>query len=184
MAWAAPAAGILGLVGAGIYTLGAVRQGYAQSAQANYEAQVAQNNQKIAYQNAAYASQAGGEATFEKGLQERAQAGSLTAGLAAHGVDVNTGSAADVRRSQAELGQLGEETTAQSAALNAYGYRTAATSFGAQSTLLRAEAPQDITAGYLSGAGTLLAGASNIGGKWGSYLSPTSAPSTNTGLGF
>jgi hypothetical protein len=175
MAWLAAAAPIIGAVGAGISAIGAVRQGEAQSAEANYQAQVAQNNQVIAQQNAAYATSAGERQTYDVGLQQRARAGSIRAGIAANNLDVNTGSAAEVRASQAQMGQVAEETTKANAALTAYGYRTQGTSFGAEAQLKRAEAPQDVTAGFLSGGGLLLSGASNAGFKWNALSSPAAS---------
>lgn len=165
MSWPV-AGGVLGLAGAGISAIGAISQGESQAAEARYQAQVARNNQTIAQQNANYALAAGSEATYQTGLQQRARAGAITTGLAASGLDVNTGSAAAVRQSQAEFGQQAEETTAQNAALTAYGYRTAATSFGAEAGLRQAEAPKDITAGFLTAAGGLLGSA----GKWAPFF--------------
>jgi hypothetical protein len=160
------------ILGAGITAIGQVRQGEAQAAEARYQAQVARNNQVIAQQNANYALQAGEEATYQTGLRERAKAGQLTADLAAGGLDVNTGSAAELRTSQAELGQQAEETTKQGSELTAYGYRTQATSYGAQAQLLQAEAPMDITAGYLGAGGTLLSNVGNLGIKWNALANP------------
>jgi hypothetical protein len=177
MAFLAAAAPVLGLVGSVIGAVGAVQQGSAQAAQARYEAQVNANNAIIAQQNAQYAIQAGEAASYQTGLRERAKAGAITAGIAANNIDVNVGSAAEARETQAELGQLSTETTRANAALQAYGYRTQATSFTAQQRLLQAEAPQDIAGGFLRGAGTLLAGASNFPTKWGA-LFPSAAPTT------
>lgn len=170
MAFAPEVAAGAGILGAGISAVGAISQGESAAAEARYQAQVSANNKIIATQNANYALSAGSEATYETGLRERARAGTITADIAAHGVDVNTGSAAEVRKSQAELGQQAELTTTENAALTAYGYRTAATTFGAESQLQQAEAPRDIAAGFLTGAGGLAGSAGNIGLKWSSLL--------------
>ena len=166
VAFLAEAAPVLGAVGAGIGAIGAVQSGMANASAARYQAQVARNNQIVANQNASYAAAAGNVQTANVGLKERAQAGELTADLAAHGLDVNTGSAARVRASQREIGLQNEEQTAANAALSAYGYRTQATSFGAQAQLDQAQARQDVEAGFLSAGGTLLSGAGNLGFKW------------------
>ncbi len=156
----------LGTAGAAIGAFGQIRSGEANAAEASYRAQVAANNAISARQNAAYATQAGETQTYDIGLREKARAASVRTAFAANNIDVNSGSAARVQASQAELGQMAEERTMANAALQAYGYRTQATSFEAQERLAKAEAPQDRTAGFLGGAGTLLAGASEIGFKW------------------
>jgi hypothetical protein len=167
MAAAAPIiSGVAGIAGAGVGALGAATQGEAQAAEARYQSQIARNDQIIAEQNAGYATQAGETATYDVGLRERAAAGRITSGIAANNIDVNTGSAARVRATQTEMGQLAEERTMASANLTAYGYRTQATSFGAQAQLEKAEAPLDVAGGFLGATGAVLAGASNIPFKW------------------
>lgn len=169
---AAPAVGSLGtvatvagLAGTGIAAAGALEQGQAQAAEANYQAQVSSNNAIIAGQYAQQATQTGQLQAFETGLQERQKEQAITAGIAAGGINVNTGSAADVRESQRELGTLDVNTVLNQAALQAYGYRTQQTSFQAESQLQHAEAGFDTTAGWLSGVGTLLSGSA----YWGAY---------------
>jgi hypothetical protein len=166
MAFMAAAAPILGAVGAGMGALGQIQGGMARAAEARYQAQVAENNAIIARQNAGYAIQAGEQRAYDVGLRERARAGHMTAELAAGGIDVNTGSAAKVRETQQGLGTQSQLTTMQDSLLQAYGYRTQATSFEAQQRLYQAEAPQDILGGILGGGGALLSGASNVGFKW------------------
>lgn len=166
--------GIAGIAGAGISAAGAIHQGEAQAAEARYASQVAANNATIAAQNASYALRAGSEATFQTGLRQRAKAGDIRANLAAGGLDVNTGSAAEVRRSQAELGEQAELTTAGNAGLTAYGYRSQQSGFQAESQLKAAEAPMDVTGGFLSGTGTLLSNVGTLPLKWANFLTPAS----------
>lgn len=156
---------VLGLAGTGVSALGALSQSAAASRQAAYEAQVAQNNQTIANQNAAYAAKAGEEQSYQQSLRERQREEAVVAGLAASGVDVNSGSARQVRESENVLGQTDVANVRQRAALEAYGYRSQAANFGAQAQLERAASSSDLTSGYLSAGGTLLSGASKfIGG--------------------
>lgn len=156
----------LGAVGTGISAIGAFSQGQSAAAEANYQARVATNNQKIAEQNANYATAAGQTQATDVGLRERAKGGELTAGFAANNIDVNTGSAKQVRQSQAEIGGQDVQQTLDNAALTAYGYRTQATNFGEQAQLEKAAAPRDILGGTLGGLGTLASGVSNLGFKW------------------
>ena len=171
-------AAVAGTAGAAISAAGAISGGLSSAAQARYQAQVAQNNQVIAAQNAEYALQAGGQQTYNVGLQERERAAKITTGFAANNIDVNTGSAAQVRASQAQIGEQAQEQTAANAALTAYGYRTQQTSFAAESALQKAAVPRDIAGGLLGGAGTLLSSASNISLKFGNLAQPDIAAGT------
>jgi hypothetical protein len=90
-------------------------------------------------------------------------------------MDVNTGSAADIRETVARTGQLDVERVRSDAALRAYGYRTQASNFAAEVPLERAAAANDETAGFLRAGGTLLSGLGSVGGKW-------SALRTNNGV--
>lgn len=177
---------VAGLAGTGISAIGAIEQGHAQAAEANYAAQVSKNNEVMAGQYAEQATQTGEQQAFMQGLRERQRQQSITAGIAASGVDVNTGSAADVRQSQRELGALDVETVRQQAALQAYGYRTQQTNFAAQSQLQSAEAGFDTTAGWLQGIGSLLSGAAYWGrfgtsGGTANALQPSAGVDAGTG---
>lgn len=156
-----------GLVGSAVSAVGSIAQGNAEAAAANYSAQVAQNNAKTANQNANYSIAAGETKAYDQALAERAQVGAITAGLASHGIDVNSGSAEDVRVSEAEKAQTDVETVRQQAQLNAYGYRTQATSFEAQSQLDKAQAGFDTEGGFIKAAGGLLTGVAKFGGGFG-----------------
>lgn len=174
---------ILGAAGAGISAIGAIGQGESQAAEAKYQSQVAANNARIAQQNANYALAAGETQATNVGLQERAKGGAITAGIAANNIDVNTGSAKQVRESQAEIGTEDVQQTLSNANLTAYGYRTQATSFQAESQLQAAEAPRDVLGGALTGLGTLASGASNLGFKWAGLSSPTGLSAASPGPG-
>lgn len=159
----AAAAGAIGSVGSAI---GAISSGNAQAAQAAYQAQVDKNNQIIASQNAAYATQAGEAKAYDQGLKERAQQGALAAALAANGIDINSGSAEDVRQTQRQTGLLETERVRQNAALTAYGYRTQSSNFGAQAGLDAAQSKFSSEAGWLKGVGGLLSSASVLPSKF------------------
>jgi len=160
---AATASLIAGVASTGVAVAGSLSSAAAQKSNANYQAQVARNNETIAAQNAEYATQAGQEKAQEVGIQEREQQGQVTTALAAGGVDVNSGSAADVEKTQKETGSLATQQTVDNAALQAYGYRTQQANFGAESGLLTGQAGQATTAGDLMAGGGLLSGASGVG---------------------
>lgn len=84
-------------------------------------------------QNAAFAEEAANDAIARGGMDEdqqrlatRAAIGTQRAGFAANGVDVNSGSAADIQDDTAALGELDALTIRNNAAREAWGYRTQA----------------------------------------------------------
>jgi hypothetical protein len=171
MAFLAPIAGILG---AGVSAVGAVAGGEAASENASYQAQVAANNAIIATQNANYATEAGQTKAANESLKSAATGGEIKTALAANNIDVNSGSAAAVEKSQREEGELNAETTLNNAELQAYGYRSQATNYTAESGLLTSEAAQAPIGADIGAAGSLLSNASGIGFKWQNFgSSPT-----------
>lgn len=162
----ATAALIAGVVGAGVSAGGAVETGQANANAANYRAQVASNNSVIAKQNADYAIEAGMVAGETQSLKGAAAGGTLKSRQAASGVDVNSGSAVDVRTSQREAATLDTETVMNNAELQAYGYGVQATSYKAESQLDTLTADQATTGADIGAAGSLLSNASSLGFKW------------------
>jgi hypothetical protein len=148
----------------------------AQSAAANYQAQVSLNNATIAQQNAQLAAQTGEAKAEATSLQNREQIGRIAAAQAAGGIDVDSGSAVDVRSTQREMGRLSQLTDVSNAALQQYGYRSQGTSYQAQAGLETAQAASAARAGPIAAAGSLLGGA-------GSALSRFSWMQTNAGGG-
>jgi hypothetical protein len=103
---------------------------------------------------------------IEHGIGRRIAGGRAKAAQGASGIDVNTGSAANVRTAIAKLGALDALTIRSNTARAVYGYEVAATSDEAQSQLLSAEAKQAGTAGDISALGTFLSSASSVGAKY------------------
>jgi hypothetical protein len=151
----------LGLTALGGVTgaLGAIQQGKAQAASARFNAAVAGINAQQAERNAQMASEAGMAQAAMRERQTRAEVGQLKANQAASGIDVNSGSALDVRSSAAELGELDALTVRSNATKEAYGYSTQANSFRNEAGLENAEAENDETAGNVGAASTLLGAA-------------------------
>lgn len=155
-------AAVVGTIGTAVSAVGQISSGMAAKNEAAYRAQVADNNRKIAEQNAAYAQQAGAAQAEAAGRRARAQQGTITAALAASGVDVNSGSAEDARRSTAETGLLNQLTTEHNAMLQAYGYRSQGTGFAAQAQLERSAADRAIPSALLGAGSSLLSGVSKL----------------------
>lgn len=145
---------------------GAMEQGAAGQAAANYQAAVAANNAKIANQNAAWDIQSGEIQAANRGLRARAQVGAQKASQGAGGVDVNTGSASDVRAGTAEMGMLDALTIRSNAARQAYSAEVQGVSDTAQSQLDIMQGEQSEKAGDIGAATSLLNGVSTVGSKY------------------
>lgn len=168
MAFVAPLALAAGVIGTGITAAGAIEQGQATANMANYQAVVASNNATIANQNANYAIQAGEAQAANTSQKGAAAMGKVKAAQAASGVDVNTGSAADVQQGERQTNQLDTETVLNNSELQAYGYRSAATSYTAQAGLEETEAEQAPIGADIGATGSVLSGISGVGLKWSS----------------
>jgi hypothetical protein len=156
----------VGLAGTALSAYGSYEQGQAQSASAQYQAQVAANNAKIARQNAVLEIQSGETQATNVGLKTRAVVGQEKATQGASGVNVNKGSAVDVRAGTEETGMLDALTVRSNAARRAYGYQVSATSDTAQSQLLQRQSEQAETAGDIGAFASLISGASTVGGQY------------------
>jgi len=138
---------------------GFAMQGYAQSQMADYQAQVARNNQIIANQNAAISLQQGTQAEETQRIKTGEMIGSLDAQEAASGVNPNTGSPLNVRASARETGELDAEMVRYNAGIQARNYLYQGQMAGAQAGLYSAEAGWDV-------ANSILGGASSVSNKW------------------
>ena len=146
------------VVGSVISGIGAINSAEAQSANAKYQSEIASNNEQIAQQNAQLASAAGEAQVEQSGIKTRAAVGAIEAAQGASNIDVNSGSAVDVRASASELGQLDALTIRSNAEKQVYGYETQATAFAGQAALSAAQASQAPEAGAFSAVGSVLSG--------------------------
>lgn len=154
MAFLAAAAPIIAVAGTAISAGSSVLNGM-------YAGQVADNNAKVAGQNAEYTLEAGGREAGISSLRGTEEGARIKTAQSAHGVEVNSGSASIVRASEAGKNELDLETILNNAELRAYGYRT-------QQTNLEAQGQQDRIGGVLEGIGTLAEAAPSLNMKWGS----------------
>jgi hypothetical protein len=137
-------------------------QGYSQYQSAQYNAQVAANNQKIAQQNAGIALQQGTVAEENQRLKTGGTISNIEAQQAASGINPNKGSALNVRSSAAETGELDALTIRSNALMKNWDYTNQANAYGAQSQLYGAEANWAV-------ANSILGGASSVSNKWLNY---------------
>lgn len=162
----------LASVGLATSALGSIAQGNAQAQSAKYNAAIQSNNAQTALHNATLAGQEGAANAGIEQEKTRANVGAIKTAQAANGVNVNTGSAVDVRSSASELGELNAINIRSNAARSAYGYQNQAASDQAQAKLDKQEAKYDAESGYVKAGTTLLSGGVSGGqtGLWGNYL--------------
>lgn len=158
------------VAGAAISAVGSIQSANAQSAAAKYNEQVANQNAQLAGQNASLAAASGDQQAAVQQQKTRAELGAIRAEQAASNVDVNSGSAVDVRSSAAQLGEMNAITIRSNAARTAYGYETQATGFGNEAQLQGAQAGYDQTAGAIGAAGTFLGGIGNASDNYARFL--------------
>ena len=178
-------AGTIALLGSSaIGAAGAISSSQASAASAGYNAKVAQNNAQIATQNANFAGAEGNQNVAVQADKTRAQIGATLANQGASGVDVNSGSAVDVRASEAKIGMMNALNIRSQAARQAYGFQTQSASDIGQAQLDRSQQSSDKTAGYLNAGTTVLGGAGKAAmyGNWLNSTDPTGL-SVTTGSG-
>lgn len=157
-------------LGSGILgAFGAFQQGQAQAQAAKYNSIVAQHNANQATLNAAMTMEAGNAQVAAEGRKNRATMGEIKAQQAASGINVNTGSTADVQQSAHELGELDALTVRSNAAKEAYGYQVQSKNFEAESQLKKIEASHDLEASYINSGTTFLGSASDASTNYARY---------------
>lgn len=159
--------GTLALLGAASAAGGALAGGVSSGNAAAYQAQVARQNATTEQQNAERAASATSAQVNEAGLKARAQDAGVKAAAAANGVDVNTGSAADVSESQRRLGAIDVANVGERGAETTYGYETSAVGDRAQAQLDQSQVGADYLGGALKAGGSLLSAAPDMPSPFG-----------------
>ena len=150
------------------------RQATAASAQGQYIKRVDEQNAKMADAEAQDALDRGELTAQRRGLETRQQIGSTRASQAAQGVDVSSGSAADVQASEAGIGALDEMTIRNNAAREAWGYKVEAIN-ERQAGQVAAITGDMTAAGYRAESwGSALSGAANTYGLYRQFNPSTS----------
>lgn len=158
--------------------VGAEQTAAAQQKAASYQSQVAANNQALANQAAQQTTAAGESQVATQELKTRADIGAIESAQAASNVNVNSGSAVDVRSSAASLGQLNALNIRTTAEQQAYTQQVQGTSYGAQSGLYQQEANQAPIAGAIGANSSLLSGSNGVANQylaWTRYAGATGA---------
>lgn len=129
-----------------------------------YDAQVSEQNAVLAEYQADDAIRQGGIDEQAVRMRTAATKSSQRAAMAANGVDLNEGSAADVQTTTDYVGELDANTVRDNALRTAWGYRTQGLNYKDSSHLLRSGARQ-ISAGRAA-ATSLLGSAGQVASSW------------------
>ena len=163
----------LGYAGIGSTFLGALtsafagfEEGRAEKKMYDYQAGVARLNAQIAEQNAKYASDVGELQAGEFGYRAAAQLGQIKAAQASHGLDVRSGSPAQVQQSQQLMSAVDMAAIRSNAAKTAYNYRTEAVQASAQAGLDVMAGRNAALAGDVKAATSIIGGAASVSQEW------------------
>lgn len=161
------AVGSAAAIGGGITgAIGSKYSGEAKARSYEYQAGIAQINESIQKQNADYARKSGEVVASEVGAKAKQTMGLIKAGQGASGIDVNSGSAVQVRDSQEKKGEFEQAVVRSNAARQAYGYETAALNQQANVGLDKMGAEASRTAGDLGAASSILGSVGSVATKW------------------
>jgi hypothetical protein len=164
----------LPLIGAVVGAASSVMGGIAAKNQADYQAAIANRNAIVAGQEQASAIQVGEEKSGLASLRGASALGRVKTEIAASGVDVNRGSAVDVRASERMANILNAQSTMWNAARSGWGYGQHAIGEEAQAQADKAAGQQAEIQGFFGGAADLFKGI-------GSVVSPTSIGNNDLG---
>lgn len=173
-------------LGTGVAVYGQMQQSSAASASANYQAEIAANNAKIAQAQAADATARGEIASQEAQAKANQLKGRQMAVLAQNGVDVNNGSAVDLTSDTAAAGRLDALTAKSNSVREADAYLNQSGNFSNQAALSSATASNISAAAPITAGATLLSGAGSVATQWYRFQNPLPArtgATPNGGLG-
>lgn len=163
---AALTAALIGLTAA--QTIGSFagqrRAGAAADAQGQYEGAILDQNANVSDQQAADAIARGKEAASRRGVDVRSDVGSSRASMAAQGLDLGVGSAAQIPGEIKAVGALDQLTIQNNARREAWGFTTQGVNERNQANLARMGGKNTAAARKYESYNTLLTGATNIAG--------------------
>lgn len=143
----------LSAAGVGVSAIGAVNQASAAK-------QVAQNNAKVAEYQAQDAERRGEKDAQEVMRRAAAAKSSQRVAMAANGLDLTYGTAADLQDQVDFFGQVDAATTRTNARKEAWAKRSQSANFQAEAAATRP---------WLAGGSTMLAGAGQVADRWYNY---------------
>jgi len=141
---------------------GARRSGEGAAQAYQYQAQVARNNARIAEMLGENAIGTAFTKQANHGMKTAQRTGKITTGQAASGVDINTGSAVQVRAGQRMVDKLDAENIIHQGQLENWGYRNKKDQYESDANLLDMKAQNARIAGETSGDAAMLSGAGSF----------------------
>lgn len=132
--------------------VGGYQQAQAAKAEGAYAAQVANQNAKIATQQADYERQLGNIEEEKQRRNVRLMLGSQRAALAANGIDTTSGTALDLQSETAQLGEEDALAIRANAARRAWGYEVDAMNQKANAAAAKARGKNQAIGSYLGAA--------------------------------
>ena len=159
----------MGALSTGLSVVGGLKAAEATSSAARYQAQVADNNRKIADWQAEDARKRGIVAEDKRNVLTGLQMGRQRAVLGSSGSDVNQGSNVDILGDTAASGTLDAITIRSNAEREAYTYQVAGANAGAEAGLQRMKADSAEGMKWVGAGANLLSGASSVADKWAGY---------------
>ena len=179
---------LLGKIGIGAQALGGLvgAFGAEQTATATSQADlinaaVLRNNAALSLRAGQYEAEAGGAKVQQQELKGRAQIGAIKAAQAASNLDVNSGSAPQVRTGQQMLNQLDAMTISSDTARKYYGYQVQAAGETEQAGLEQTAAEKAREQGLIGGLTSILGGASGAGTSYAQWLKTGGPVNGSTG---
>jgi hypothetical protein len=154
------------MAGGVLSAYGAEKGGQAQQQMYNYQAAVAKINTQIDLQNRDYALNVGGEQSVIEGLKGGQQAGAIRAAQGASGIDVSSGSAADVQRSQRTVTAMDLTQIRSNAAKTAYDFDVKSVMDTNQASLDVMAGQNAKLAGDIGAVSSILGSVSSVSSKW------------------
>lgn len=172
---------VAGLAGGAQQAAGQKAAASAASQSYGYQATIADNNARMAKQNADWVGRQGDIEATNEGLKTGAEVSSMKAKEAASGVDVNTGSAVQARDAAARIGAINALTIKSNRAREAWGYQVDSSNEELQAALYRKAGVNAIKSGQISSTGTLLSTAGNFAGQFSNWMTSGNAGSGGGG---
>ena len=161
-------------VSTGLGVVSSLQQSKAQQAQAEYQADVARQNQELAEQQASAERKAGYENMIAKRQETARLIGRQRAAAGASGAAVDVGSNLDLQADTASRGEIDAISLYNQGLDRGYNSEIQAWNYGSQAEAYDSQASAAGANGWMSAAGTALGGIASIGSTWGNYASKQS----------
>lgn len=169
MSYSMPAAGgaspspMAGSAFAGLSLISSLFGAYAAHQTGKAQKELMERNAQIATYQADDALLRGNVAASRRIVQTKQTIGAQRVALAAQGVDVNSGSAADIQENSAAIGAIDAQTIKNNAAREAWGYKMNAADYNLRGQLVARTADNEAAQTLLAGSSNLLLAQSGFG---------------------